>query len=193
MRSSQKDLFAATPTAPECFAYAEDFLSTAEEDELLSAIRALTLEEAPYKQWTAKRRIVSYGGHYDFESNELLPAAAIPSLLHGLRTRVAAFCAAPAEAFEHALIAEYRPGTQLGWHRDVPEFELVAGVSLLGTARMRFRRYPHVTGSRARAVTLDLAPRSVYSLRGPARWDWQHAISPTRELRYSITFRTRRR
>ena len=34
--------------------------------------------------------------------------------------------------------------------------------------------------------------RSAYVLKGEARWDWQHAIAPTRELRYSITFRTRR-
>jgi hypothetical protein len=29
-------------------------------------------------------------------------------------------------------------------------------------------------------------------LRDAARWRWQHAVSPTKELRYSITFRTRK-
>ena len=38
---------------------------------------------------------------------------------------------------------------------------------------------------------IDLEPRSAYLMRGAARWQWQHALSPTRELRYSITFRTR--
>ena len=37
---------------------------------------------------------------------------------------------------------------------------------------------------------IDLPPRSAYIMRGAARWNWQHAVSPTRELRYSITFRT---
>jgi alkylated DNA repair dioxygenase AlkB len=37
-----------------------------------------------------------------------------------------------------------------------------------------------------------LEPRSAYVLRGVARWRWQHAISPTKALRYSITFRTMR-
>jgi len=37
---------------------------------------------------------------------------------------------------------------------------------------------------------LVLEPRSAYILRGAARWRWQHAISPTKALRYSITFRT---
>lgn len=42
-------------------------------------------------------------------------------------------------------------------------------------------------------TTLELEPRSAYLMRGPARWDWQHSISETRELRYSIIFRTARR
>jgi hypothetical protein len=29
-------------------------------------------------------------------------------------------------------------------------------------------------------------------MRGAVRWEWQHAVSPPKELRYSITFRTRR-
>lgn len=83
--------------------------------------------------------------------------------------------------------------TQLGWHRNAPEFEVVIGLSLGATARMRFRRYPHLRGTRERGLVLDLAPRSIYSLTGAARWEWQHALSPTKALRYSITFRPLRR
>ena len=54
---------------------------------------------------------------------------------------------------------------------------------------MRFRPYPHRRNDRT-TLKLDLEPRSAYAMSGAARWDWQHAISPTRELRYSITFRT---
>jgi hypothetical protein len=39
---------------------------------------------------------------------------------------------------------------------------------------------------------LTLAPRSAYLLDGAARWQWQHAIHPGREERYSVTFRTLR-
>jgi alkylated DNA repair dioxygenase AlkB len=56
---------------------------------------------------------------------------------------------------------------------------------------MRFRPFPPIKGDRI--LALDLAPRSAYVLRGDVRWKWQHAIAPTRELRYSITFRTRRK
>jgi alkylated DNA repair dioxygenase AlkB len=102
---------------------------------------------------------------------------------------VAAWSGIAAEQFGHALVAEYQPGTALGWHRDVPDFESIVGVSLAGAGRMRLRPYPPQHGQRA-VHTIELAPRSVYLLQGPARWAWQHAISPTSALRYSITFRT---
>ena len=35
--------------------------------------------------------------------------------------------------FASALVAEYRPGVPLGWHRDVPDFETVVGISLAGS------------------------------------------------------------
>ncbi len=37
---------------------------------------------------------------------------------------------------------------------------------------------------------LELPPRSAYVLAGEARTRWQHLVSPTKALRYSITFRT---
>jgi alkylated DNA repair dioxygenase AlkB len=43
---------------------------------------------------------------------------------------------------------------------------------------------------RAPCQAIQLEPRSIYVLRDDARWRWQHAISPTKALRYSITFRT---
>jgi hypothetical protein len=40
-------------------------------------------------------------------------------------------------------------------------------------------------------VKLRAAPRSIYALRGPARWGWQHSVAPVEALRWSITWRTR--
>ena len=174
---------------PEGLVYQPEFVSSAEEAELLALVRALPLKEAQYLQYTARRRIVSFGGSYDFSSQELRPAGPIPELLHPLRERIAALMSVPADSVDHALVAEYQPGTPLGWHRDVPDFGVVGGLSLLGSARMRFRPYPHRRNDRT-TLKLDLEPRSAYAMSGAARWDWQHAISPTRELRYSITFRT---
>lgn len=190
---AQLDFFGpATSALPEGFVYVPEFISPAEESALLHAFGSLPFEEAAYREWKAKRRIVSYGGRYDFTDHALGSAPPIPGFLEPLRERVAAWAhVAPAE-FSYALIAEYRPETPLGWHRDVPEFEQIVGISLLGHARMRFRPYPPAPGQRS-THALELAPRSAYTMKGPARWAWQHAISPTRELRYSITFRTLRR
>lgn len=173
------------------YAYEADFLSAAQESELIGVIQTLPLTAAEYKQYRAKRRIVSYGGRYDFNEHELRAGEPVPEFLHPLRQRAAAWAGHPAEEFTHALIAEYSPGTQLGWHRDVPNFEVVVGVSLQSAARMRFRRYP--PKPRERSIAIDLAPRSIYRLQGEARWDWQHSVPPTPGLRYSITFRTLRK
>ena len=130
-----------------------------------------------------------YGTSYDFDANRLLPSEEVPEWLGPLRARAAAWVGLPALDFASALIAEYRPGTPLGWHRDAPAYGRVAGVSLGGWARMRLRAWP---ARKEPALSLELAPRSAYRMEGTARWSWQHSISATRELRYSVTFRTMR-
>jgi alkylated DNA repair dioxygenase AlkB len=169
--------------------YAAEFLTIAAEADLVQLIRTLPFKAAQYKQWSARRRIVSFGGRYDYSRQQLDAATPIPAILHPLRRQVADWAGIPEDSLKHAMIAEYQPGTPLGWHRDVPQFEQIIGVSLLGHARLRFRPYPPAAGQRT-MFAIDLAPRSVYTMRGSARWNWQHAVSPTRELRYSITFRT---
>jgi alkylated DNA repair dioxygenase AlkB len=187
---AQRDLFQDEESLPNGLALAPGFLDEAEEGALIEGIRGLELREAQYKEFTAKRRVASFGAGYDFDENELTPAPVIAPFLLPLRERVSAWLGIPAQDFGYALVSEYRPGTQLGWHRDVPHFEVVAGVSLAGAGTMRFRPYPPRKGTRI--LTLELQPRSAYAMRGEARWGWQHGIAPTRELRYSITFRTRR-
>lgn len=189
----QGDLFGAGDGAgmPRGLSYDPAFLDEAEERRLLEGIATLELREARYKEYTARRRVASFGAGYDFDANELTPAPVLAPFLLPLRARLAEWAGLGAEEFGYALVAEYRPGTTLGWHRDVPHFEVVAGVSLAAAATMRFRRYPPRAG--AAIHTLELAPRSAYVMRGEARWGWQHAIAATPALRYSITFRTRRR
>ena len=169
--------------------YQPEFLSAAEERALVASIATLPLAEARYKDYTAKRRALSFGFDYDFSYSALRPAPPIPGLLDPLRGRVATWLKVAPDQLRHALVAEYRPGTALGWHRDVPDFQLVCGISLAASCRMRFRPYPP-TKDRKQVLSLELAPRSAYLLSGDARWRWQHSIPPTTALRYSITFRT---
>src|SRR5206468_12765756 len=128
----------------------------------------------------------------DFQTNVLLPAPPLPPFLLGLREQVAEWTSIPASELAQSTVAEYATGTQLGWHRDVPRFGTVVGVSLGSPCRMRLRPYPHVKHGKSRSLVLVLEPRSAYVLRDDARGRWQHAISPTKALRYSITFRTTR-
>jgi alkylated DNA repair dioxygenase AlkB len=187
----QQELFGARVDLPPGFTYRPQFLRADEEAGLLQQLRALPFEAAQYRQWQARRRIVAFGGRYDFAHRALLPAAAIPSFLSPLRARVAEWAGVAPASIAHAIVTEYRPGTPLGWHRDIAEFETVMGVSLEGYARMRFRPWPPKPAARS-ACAIELEPRSAYLMQGAARWGWQHAVAPTTQLRYSITFRTRR-
>jgi alkylated DNA repair dioxygenase AlkB len=189
--SSQPDLFGTpAPALPDGMRYEPDFLAADEEADLLRSVTALPLAPMQYQGYTALRRVVSYGGKYDFSRQRLEAAEPIPGWLDPLREKAARWLGVPPSAFTQALVAEYRPGTPLGWHRDVPDFEDVVGISLLAEATMRFRPYPPREPKRAEVLKVQVAPRSIYLLRGPARWEWQHSVSPTKALRYSITLRT---
>jgi alkylated DNA repair dioxygenase AlkB len=189
--SGQEDLFGdPAPSLPPGMRYEADFLSPEEEAGLLAIVTQLPLAPMQYQQYTARRKVVSYGGQYDYSAQKLKEAEPLPAWLAALRARAGAWAGIAPERFTQALIAEYAPGTPLGWHRDVPDFEDVVGISLLDEAVLRFRPYPHETGSRADVRKLVVPPRSIYLLRGASRWEWQHAVSPTKRLRYSITLRT---
>lgn len=181
MSTAQGQLFGPAARPPEGFVLVPDFIGVPEERSLLEAIARLPLEAARYREYTARRRIAL------FEKT-------LPEFLQPLRSKIAAWLGITPEELRHALVNEYRPGTPLGWHRDSPDYERVAGVSLGGWARMRLRPYPE-SGPRGRSepvISLELAPRSAYRMEGVARWGWQHSIVATRELRYSLTFRTLR-
>jgi alkylated DNA repair dioxygenase AlkB len=177
---------------PEGAVYQPGFLSAQEERELIELMSGLPLAHADYKGHTARRRVVSYGGRFDYDANRLQPGPALIEALHPLRARVAAWLQMAPARLAHVLVAEYAPGTPLGWHRDVPDFEEVAGVSLGASAILRFRPWPPVAPRRADIVRLEVARRSIYRLSGPARWAWQHSVAPVAALRWSITFRTLR-
>ena len=69
--------------------FVEDFLDRDAEADLLRTIGTLTLTEAAYKQYTARRRVAAFGGKFDYDTNELREAPPIPPELLPLRARVA--------------------------------------------------------------------------------------------------------
>ena len=190
----QSELFADAEVTPsiEGLQYQPDFLSGNEEAGLIEIIGSLPLHAAQYKEYVARRRVVSFGGSFDYTENILRPGAPLDSRLAPLRDRVATWLGVPPRSLVHALVSEYTPGTPLGWHRDVPDFEVIAGVSLGGAAVLRLRPYPPVGRSARDVSQLDVLPRSIYKMTGAARWQWQHCVPPVKATRWSITFRTRR-
>lgn len=179
---------AASIALPDGFVYRPNFITVAEEQELLRVFETLEFKPFEYLTYTAKRRVVVYGWDYDFTSHKTSEIDPIPVFLHPLRLKTAEFLNIDAESLVEAVINEYPPGAPIGWHRDVPQFEIVAGISLLSTCRMRLRPYK----AEGKPLAIALEPRSLYILSCDARWKWQHSIPAVKELRYSITFRTLR-
>lgn len=172
---------------PHGFQYVPDFLSTEEESALLAHTAAAPFREIRMRGQVALRRTAHYGWDYGYESWQVTPTTPVPEWLHPLRERAAALIGIVPEAFEEVLLTEYPRGSGIGWHRDAPMFgDAVVGVSLRASCRLRFRRAGYET------VAIELAPRSAYVLAGAARKVWQHSIPATKDLRYSITFRTLR-
>jgi len=162
-------------------------VSAEEERDLVAHLKRLEFQAFQFQGYQGKRRVVSFGLHYDFNDGALHPAAAMPPFILDLRDNAARFAGIPASALTHALVTEYTEGAGIGWHRDRPVFGDVVGISLVSPCRFRLRRW---VGSGWQRTSLVLEPRSAYLLRGPARIVWEHSTPPAEELRYSVTFRS---
>ena len=178
--------------APEGFRYQSDLLLAEEERDLIDTLRELPLKEYEFHGFTARRRVTYYGWQYDSGENRLKQAEPIPTFLHTLQERAAAFAELAAVDLALAQVIEYRPGAAIGWHRDSGVFGDVIGISLLSSCSFRFRRKAASTGSAWERYSLTAEPRSIYLLRGPSRTEWQHSIPGVETLRYSIIFRSLR-
>jgi alkylated DNA repair dioxygenase AlkB len=193
MGVTQRVLFERGPKLPEGLLFEPDFLTVAEDNELIDVIRPLPFGEVRMRGVVAKRRVVHFGLRYAFTSHQLSPASEIPNEFSAIRERAAQVGGVDPGAFSEVLVTEYPPGAGIGWHRDAPPFGIIAGISLAADCTMRFRNVPTSTkgaGGNIESSAIELPRRSLYVLAGSARNDWQHSIRPIPETRYSITFRT---
>ena len=186
--NAEANLF-GPPRIPAGFEYQPQIISPTEEAELARAIATLPLEAFRFQGFVAKRRVMSFGWRYDFDRARFEQTDPIPEFLLPLRARAAAFAGLGSDDLAHALVTGYAPGTPIGWHRDRPVFEDVIGVSLLSPCTFRFRRK---AGQKWQRYALIAEPRSIYLMRGPSRWEWEHSIPEVEQTRYSVTFRTLR-
>lgn len=185
----QLALFDTGPALPDGFRYRPEVIGAAAEAALLRQVAALPLREFAFHGYTGKRRVVSYGWHYDFDQRLLRTADDIPPFLLDLREDAARFADVDPSALQHVLVSEYGAGAGIGWHRDKDVFGDVVGVSLLAPCVFRLRR---PAGAGWDRVSLAAEPRSAYLLRGASRTEWEHSVPPVDALRYSVTFRTLR-
>jgi alkylated DNA repair dioxygenase AlkB len=182
----QLNLFNQSSASPDGFRYAPDLISSEQEDELVAALATQPFKEFEFQGFLGKRRVVSYGWKYDFNTRELRRSDDMPDFLRRLREQAARFAGMKASALQQVLLTEYRPGAAIGWHKDKAVFGEVIGISLLSPCTFRFRRAAATSWQRA---ALTVAPRSVYLLQGASRTEWEHSIPGVEQLRYSITFR----
>ena len=182
----QFGLFGADPAIPEGFRYRTGVISAEYEARLINDIRPLPFKEFEFLEYTGKRRVVSFGWRYDYDSKTLNRAADMPPFIVELREVAALFAEVKPESLQQALVTEYQAGAPIGWHRDKAQYGDVIGLSLLSSCQFRLRRK---LGDAWQRYSLTAAPRSAYLMRGPSRTEWEHSIPPVDTLRYSVTFR----
>jgi alkylated DNA repair dioxygenase AlkB len=186
MPSSQLDLFEPAPALPPGLAYRPDLITPPEERALAARLAELPFRAFEFQGFLGKRRVVSFGWRYDFNTRELQRTEDMPQFLLSLRDKAANFTGLPPAGLQQVLLTEYAAGAGIGWHKDKAVFGEVVGISLLAPCVFRLRRK---AGSGWERGSLVAEPRSAYLLRGPSRTEWEHSIPGVDALRYSITFR----
>jgi DNA oxidative demethylase len=174
---------------PEGLVYEPELLSVEEEERLLDELSSLRFDPIVLHGKAARRSGRHFGLDYDYEARTPQPGEPIPEWLDPARAQAAELAGHEPEELAEILVQRYPEGSTIGWHRDAPAFGTVVGVSLGGSSRLRFQRGRR---EQRRVWEVQLEPRSGYVLSGEARRSWEHSIPPTKQLRYSITFRTLR-
>src|SRR4051794_38906758 len=171
---------------PEGFTYHPGVLLENEQRDLIQTVEQLPFQPFEFQGYTAKRRIVEYGFEYDFSTRKTATATPIPDYLLPIRNRAAALAGVCAEEVVEAVVTEYPPGAPIGWHRDVPQFEIIIGISLAGSWRMRLKPY------KAAGKLLAVIPErgSAYVIRVAAGWNYQHRIARVNKPGYSVALGT---
>src|SRR5882757_1390088 len=99
--------------------YATDILTFQEEAALLRALPSLPFKEFEFHGFLGKRRVVSFGWHYDFNGAGLRQAGELPGFLLPVRELAARFAGIAPAALEHVLLLAPRV-PQLAGTRTVP-------------------------------------------------------------------------
>jgi alkylated DNA repair dioxygenase AlkB len=183
-------LFDELPILPEGFHYYPDFIDERQEQQLIAAIQEIELHSMVFHNYTAKRKVASFGYDYNFSTKQLTKGAAIPENFNWIIDRAAKQLLISREQIAELLLTEYPVGAVINWHRDAPPFDSIAGLSLAADCIFKLRPHDRSLQSRKSIISLPVRQRSLYIIQGPARSDWEHSTAPVTHVRYSITLRT---
>jgi alkylated DNA repair dioxygenase AlkB len=183
-------LFDIGPVLPQGFTYYPNFITEAEESQLVKVIEQFDLQHMKFHEYEAKRKVISFGQGWSFTEQKLVPGNAIPGEFGFLVNRIAQQLSIPKELIAQFLITEYPVESVINWHRDAPPFDIIAGVSLLTDCSFKLRPHDKDKQTRAATISLPVKRRSLYTMQGPAKSEWQHSTAPVSKIRYSLTFRS---
>ena len=164
---------------PPGFRYKADFITPQEEEMFLEEFRKTPLKNFQWEGYESKRRVRGFKSEFGY-----------PEFFKPILKRVAAFAGVLPSHIKQALITEYSPGTQIGWHRDQPPYDKIIGLSFGSPVPFRLRKISKEPARKWERITVTAEPRSIYIMAGASRSLWQHSIPPVPDWRYSLTMRT---
>lgn len=173
-------------TPPDGFGYVPEFLSPTDHASLMGVLETLTYDHDVFRGNPFKRGYAQFGYSYVTNGRRLIPAPPIPDDLTTVATAALAHCPVGTQ-FDQCIVTKYPADAGIGWHVDAPVFgDCIAAVSLSAPARLQFSP----KGQKEVSHEVLAAPGSLYVMRGPARWEYQHQVKPVKTERFSITFRS---
>jgi hypothetical protein len=113
MPARQPDLFASAPALPLGFRYWNEVIPQKEERAIVEALASLDFTAFAFHGYVGRRRVVSFGWSYDFESEALRDAPPIPHFLLALLERVATLAGLALQTLSQALVTDYGTCQQL--------------------------------------------------------------------------------
>lgn len=78
-------------------------------------------------------------------------------------------------------------GSVIKWHHGAPLFDIIAGVALLSGYHFKLRPHDEEKQNRVATIELPVQRRSLYSMPGAAKKEWQHSTAPVSKVSYSLT------
>ena len=102
-------LFDITPALPQGFSYQTDFISVAEESQLVKSIEQFDLQNMKFHEYEAKRKVISFGRGWSFTEQQLKQGNPIPNEFDFLVEKIAIKLSISKELIAQFLITVLSP------------------------------------------------------------------------------------